>query len=80
VSIPYSPSRRRQWVGIAVAALLFAPLFWKHKPPVKPDAPLVANNSTSSFEDVIRTTSPSPMAAAAPALDEAAAPPARAPE
>jgi hypothetical protein len=76
VSIPYSPSRRRQWVGVAVAALLFAPLFWKPKPLMPAIAPLPAasGESAHSFEEVTRTTPSTRLVAAAPAADAAPSP------
>jgi hypothetical protein len=71
VSIPYSPSRRRQWVGVAIAALLFAPLLWKPEPLVPAIAPLpAASESAHSFEEVTRSTpSTRLVAAAAPSVD-----------
>jgi hypothetical protein len=81
VSIPYSPSRRRQWLGIAVAALLFAPVFWKPKPLVPVSAPRPATSeSAASFEEVIRSASTSLVIATASSSDEASTPSARDPE
>jgi len=82
VSIPYSPSRRRQWLGVAVAALLFAPVFWKPKPLVPMSAPQPATSQTAySFEDVTRSVASIQLIAAAPpSSDETSTLPARDPD